>query len=58
MTISWKGNAKHNHAGRDAELGKLTYIIGGNMNVFSIMENNMEVPQNTKNRTPTIQLSN
>lgn len=30
MTISWKGNAKHNHAGRDAELGKLTYIIGGN----------------------------
>lgn len=38
---------KYIHAGREAEKGELPHIIGGNMNVYSIMENNMEVPQNT-----------
>ena len=46
--------SKSIHAGKDREKAELSHISGSIVNLDSIMEINMEVPQSTKDRTPTI----
>ena len=37
--------------GKDMEKGESSCTVGGNANWVSTLENNIEVPQETKNRT-------
>ena len=51
MAITKKKKLMTTRVGRDLEKREPLYTVGGNVIGVAIMENSMEVPQNTKYRT-------